>query len=292
MSLNHGSRIIANPKVQHVSGRKGIGIYQLRISIEFEIPNWPNEPNTAILRNMRSRMLAGPERGDPQLLGTAEAEASLTIQPNQHSQRLGLLFELNLTPQQLFALEEIRNGAGLYFTVHLFGETVGIHGTLPAHDDIHHHVTLSDWARVLRELEYADILVVGVTLPQVMQDSKVYQAVTLIRLANEDLHYGRYDAVVNRCRLALDSLHAAMTEKDIVNAAVDKFKTKRKTMTKLERELLIGEAVRHYTQLAHHVDDDDGNPEWYSRSDALMILGFAAAAVCSAASRAAAPAVV
>lgn len=292
MSLNHGSRIIANPKVQHVSGRKGIGIYQLRFSIEFGVPNWPEEQNTAVLRNVRLRILAGAERGDLQFLGMAEAEASLTIQPNQHSQQPSLLFDLNLTPQQMFALEEVRNGADLHFTINLFGETVGIHGTLPAHDDIHHRVTLSDWARVLRELNYADILVVGVTLPQVMQDSKVYPAVTFIRQANEDLHCGRYDAVVNRCRLALDSLHAAMAEKDMVNAAVEKFKTKRKTMTKLERELLIGEAVRHYTQPAHHVDDDDGNPEWYSRSDALMILGFAAAAVCSAVSRAAAPAVI
>ncbi|MEO6917624.1 MAG: hypothetical protein ABI171_01005 [Collimonas sp.] len=292
MSLNHGSRIIANPKVQYVSGKKGIGIYQLCFGIQFGIPSWPNESNTAILRNVRLRISAGAKHSDLHFLGMAETASSFTIQPNQHSQQQELLFELNLTPQQLFALDEIQNGAGLYFTVHLYGETVGMSGTLPAHDDINHHVTLSDWARVLHELNYADILVIGVALPRVMQDSKMYPAVTLIRQANEDLHSGRYDAVVTRCRLALDSVYAAMTEKESVNVAIEKFKTKKRTMTKFERELLIVEAARHYTQPAHHVDDDDGNPEWYSRSDALLILGVAAAAVCSAVSRAAAPAVI
>jgi hypothetical protein len=284
LSLSHGSRIIADTKVQSVSGRKGIGTYQLRFSVELVVPAWPNEPNTATLRNMRSRIFAGAGRGDVQYLGIAEAEAPLAIQPTQYSQQQGLLFDLDLTPQQLFALEEIRNGGDLYFVLHLMGETQGMHGALPAHDDIHYHVTLSDWARVLRELDYDDILVVGVVLPQVGPDSKVLQAVTLIRQAHGDLHFGRYDAVVNRCRHALDSIHIALGEKDAVNVAVEKFKNQRRMMTKLERELLIGEVARHYTQLAHHVDGQ-GEPEWYSRSDALFLLGFAAAAVCSAVNR-------
>lgn len=286
MSLSFGSRIIADPRVLYISGRRGIGIYQLRFSIEFRVPSWADEPNTALLRNLSAYVFSGEERsGDVQPLGNAQPEQQITLQPNQYSQTRTLIFDLNLSPEQVFSLEQIRNGGGIQFVVHIKGEAVGKRGGDPAEEKVNCAVTLSDWARILREFGYADIILLGVALPQVTADSKLHHAVTLVRQANEDLHFGRYDAVVNRCRLALDSLRSALDEKEDAVAAIEKFNSKRRSMNKLERELFVGEAVRHYTQLAHHVDDGAGEPEWYSQGDAYFALALSAASLCNAVNR-------
>ena len=95
---------------------------------------------------------------------------------------------------------------------------------------------------------------------------------------------GRYDSRIGRCRIALDTLETVVGYGSSVADVRQAFASKndREAMTKRARADLVRLAVRHYTPLAHHLDDN-GAPESFSRQDALFILSAAAGAIWGAA---------
>ena len=285
MSLNYCSRTVANTRVLGISGMPGIGVYQLRISVEFAIPNWEDIDDTAVITNLRGEVFAGATVGACRTVGFAEPEQPLILKPGKFVQQTNVMFFLNLSGQQLFALESVRNGGGLHLKLVLTGEANGTVDGMVTRDEVAVEITLSDWARVLKEIGYRDILVVGMELPTTTLGEKLKPARDQLLQAHDDLIGGRYDDVVARCRKALDSVQAILDEKELATAAVDKFlKGPRRQMSKLEREFVVGEAARNYAHLAHHVDQD-GEQEWYSRADATFLLALAIAVISSAGAR-------
>lgn len=281
MSLTYNSRIIADAQVQRIFGLRGIGCYQLRFSLDFNLPNWGPPHEKIVLSGLRSEIYVGAKRGEFKLLGYATPETPLSLETKEVPQKQSILFLLDLSEQQLFALESMRNGGSLDFRVTVSGEARGSNDRQWAREELRHEVTLSDWSRVLRELGYADVLVIGVELPIAESGHELRPAVELVRQAHGDLIGGRYDSVVARCRQALESVRTVLGQKKCIDAALEKFcKGHRKAMNKHEREMLIGEAARHYTHLAHHVDQD-GEQQWYSRGDATFLLTITAATICS-----------
>lgn len=284
MSFTYMSRTVADSRVIGTSGLGGIGIYRIRFSVQFSIPNWLNEHGEVVISNLRAEVHAGPIGGDFRILGSAAPEKPLFLEPGTHAREDTALFCLDLSESQLFALETQRNGGGLRFRLILSGRADGNRGRMEARDEITCEVTLSDWARILKEAAYRDILVFGIELPPTILGGQLTTARNLVAKAHQDLIAGQYDDVVSRCRKALDSVQATLGEKELTARVVERFQNARRSMTKLERELLVAEAVRNYCHPAHHVDDD-GEPEWYSRSDATFLLALASAVVCSAVGR-------
>jgi hypothetical protein len=221
------------------------------------------------------------------LLGMAHPESSIVIRPGPYSDKSSILFDLDLSPQQLFELEAMRGGGDLHFEIQVMGQTFGPNGAYPTRDDIYKHVTLSDWTSVLSAVGYADILVLGFEIPTGKDGPAAAAAAACLRQAQEDLLRGRYDAVVSQCRLALEGIHIALDEVNECSASASKYANSkdRKLMSKIERARFIGEAVRHFAHLAHH-PNSDGVQETFCRADAQAILACTVASIDSALSRA------
>lgn len=277
LSLNHGSQIIADVRVQALTGQAGIGVYQLRFSLLLVIPAAAKPESYAQLRNVRAKVLAGSEDGARKYLGLAVPEAVLSFSQRAHSQDERFLLDLTVTQEQLSALEDLRGGGGVHFELVLQGETEGQHGILRADDVVLWKANLSAWMSVLAELCVKDVVVVSVELPSYTASGKGRSAIDALRRAKEDMIAGNYDVVVSRCRLALESLRMEFGEAGDANA-LESFVKSRKAMSKRERLIMVIEAVRHYTHTAHHVDGE-GRMEWYSRADATFVLSIAAAAI-------------
>jgi hypothetical protein len=77
----------------------------------------------------------------------------------------------------------------------------------------------------------------------------------------------------------------ASGEANAGGASAAKYAKEKKLMTKYERTLFIGEAIRHFAHLAHH-PNSDGTQETFSRTDAQAILACTVAFVDGALSRA------
>jgi cation transport regulator ChaC len=99
---------------------------------------------------------------------------------------------------------------------------------------------------------------------------------------------GDYDIVVARCREAVESVQAALDDGESTEGAMTlyrKDKASRESMSLLQREQVILETVRHYANLAHHVDNK-GSAGRHGRADATFLLAPATSAVTRACARA------
>jgi hypothetical protein len=96
---------------------------------------------------------------------------------------------------------------------------------------------------------------------------------------------GHYSAAVADCRLAIESIWKAakLREKATDSRKLLANMGQQMTMTKRQRELALGEALRIFCHTAHHVGDDAA-PEEFGRVDAALAVGTTAALVSTFAS--------
>jgi hypothetical protein len=283
VSFSYNGYSVADIEVTGVFGRAGVGASLLCLSIAFHVPE------TALaevrLRNFQLRINVEGDAGKvPSFLGFAEPEVPLELATKNGQNPRRLIFELPLAEGQLFALEKMRGGDDLHLKLRFTALADGPTGVWPQQDEISFRLNLSEWAKVLKELQGPEYMVIGIPLPKSTQDHALAEAVGRIRRAHAHLVDGRFDAVVSECRLAIESASLATGEQTVISAAAKKMNATKREMTKLEREFALMEAVRHYTQLAHHVDER-GAAEYYSRDDANMLLATAAALVSSSLAR-------
>jgi hypothetical protein len=284
MSLTYFSRNVSDVAIRHVSGCKGVGIHQLRFSVEFQLPAWTEAQDIpTVCGNIRARILVARPGASPLALGWAIPESVVSLRPTIYSGQSQLLFDLDLTNAQLHAIEELRSGRDLQFDLQVTGDAQGPQGYTQIYDRISHRVDISDWSQVLRDIGHSDILVVGVELPTVEASSPLSAVSQCIRRAHDCLHKGLYDVAVGQCRQAFESLYMIEGIQKLATESVERFKTKKSGMSKIERERFMAEAVRHYTHLAHH--PDEGVVVEFGLGEATTVLALTIAALAGAVRR-------
>ncbi|MDR3368418.1 hypothetical protein [Rhodoferax sp.] len=283
MSFQYNSYSLADITVGSISGRGGVGIAQIYFGLSFSVIYNQKEPVT--VRDIRVKVeVASDGSGSVHFLGLAQTEIAWQFTTKAWSQTESNQFLLTLTDGQLFALEKLRNGLGLRFQLTVSAMAYGDHGPLLQNESKSHDINSLTWAKVLRDLGGDEYLTVAISLPRCEPDSALAPAVSLIKKAHKALLDGQYEFAVSNCRLAIDSARTACDEEIAVKEAVALFPSKKTSMTKLQRELLIEESARHYTHLAHHAGDG-GQFEIFSRDDALLLLSVSVGVISSCSRR-------
>ncbi len=283
MSISYQSFIIADFRYVGISGAVGIGCYRLRFSFEYTTP--AHEKDIYIFKNARAYVYASRAGKQAQFLGFAQPENALIVRVTKYSGKSTVMFEIDLDNYQMHAIEEIRQGQDLSFRLTIFGEVYGPGDPYSAIEDVNALVNQKEWARVLGEMEFADILLFEFVLPTQEGNEHLKEPIAQLVKARQQFIDGNYDLVISICRLALDSLTKVMKDKEKLAESIKLYRAKdQNPMTKEQRELLIREAVKVYTQLSHHVGDAGVVTE-YGRNDANFILASTAAVISRALSR-------
>lgn len=97
--------------------------------------------------------------------------------------------------------------------------------------------------------------------------------------AEEQYRNGDYSACVASCRTVIEELgHQKYEGKDWAIPLLKRLANDRNNMTKTDREAALWGALRHYTHLAHH-EDNEGSTSNHSRPEAQFVLTLAASFV-------------
>jgi len=281
MGIHYESLSIGSVRAEQLSGRQGIR----RVRVMF-LPRM--EPLAAAgeaiaIFGTRIWVSVAPEgEGRPIPLGSAEPETAWCdeTRDGQAFDR-HVMYRLILPSPQLLALEEMRHGRSLVFTLDVRGNSYGSHGVRALDDQLQLTANISDWSRVLKECGAADVLLVGVHLP-LGGVTHAHAALDLVRRANEHLSFGHYTAAVAECRRAIESLWKGANLADGARDARKRLSNMngQLSMTKRDRELALGEALRVLCHVAHHVGAD-AQPEVFGRLDAALAVSTTAALVSS-----------
>lgn len=276
MGLNYGGYDIARAHVSGTHGRVGLGVAQLCFSLGFDFHS--TKMGVFNVDNLHIDVIVGtPTVGSNSLfVGNAVAESPFfaTTQPHNEAR----LVRVTLSEGQILHLEKIRAGRDIEFELQLKMIAHGSHGSQPLFESVRVPLNSSTWARVLTELQGPEYLVLGVSLPRCEHDHPLRFAVERVRSAHALLVNGRYDSAIADCRLALDSIIQITDAAPILETALRTPSSQRETLSKTERELLLLNALRNYTHLAHHLGPN-GRPEYYSRDDAALTVSTTAALV-------------
>lgn len=276
MSLTVHQYHIADVRIERVLGERGFGIHALRFGVDFSITNQhPDDPSGMFIDCLRANVwIHAPKRGRL-LLGAGEFEKPFVLRRPNHSTTQSSLLRVTFGDVQLLTLEELRGGGGVIFEVEVIGLAHAPNDIYPIDQSVRVEVNLSDWVKVLESLGAADSIVVGVDIPLSVPAQMVH-AVECLKKARRALVVGEYDHAVASCRLALDSLKEASPILRELSKSV--WEGKGRDFSKSHRAAVLYNAVRNYSHLSHHVGRE-GQPEVFSRRDAVMVLTTAASLV-------------
>lgn len=285
MAITYGSLHIGDVRAEAVSAVPGVGVSRLQFTLAWSLHPIRVDKYTIFgtyihvsvaPRGITSALFLG--RAMPETAWTDESRSGAPF--TQH-----VMYHLPLHADQFLALEHIRQGQGLAFTLDLRGNSHGPQGIRPIDASLQLRVAVSEWASVLRDANASDILLVGVALPLTTKKRKLVTAIALVRRAHEFQLRGEYAAAIGECRRAIESVWKIGKLEEAARAARKMLSDNtlaRRSMSKKDRELALGEALINFTHPAHHVECS-GDAEIFSRQDAALAVATAAALVSSVA---------
>lgn len=284
MGISAGMETIAEVRVIGLSGTRGLGMHRLQFAFLIDIQATPGRE--VHVDTLRCAVSATPVPSQPAVpLGTAILETSWHTRTADYARHEGLSAYLDLSSTQLEALEELRAGGALHFRLDIAALVRSAErGVERGFQQLWHEVNLASWLRVLEDLGSFDALLLCVELPEIDQHAPLSSAVSEIRQAHRDLLAGRYDAAVGRARLVIDLIDRTVGTDQQRTELIKAFGTNRESraqMSKRARADFVRLAVRHYTHLAHHIDDS-GVVGSFGRHEALFVLTAAAATLWDA----------
>lgn len=302
IQLTFGSVDFAKLSVSSLQGIQMLGAYGLAFNIRADTLAWTQPEEAVTIESWVLNLFVTNVGGGVKLVGQGTSLYAQIIKTYSFPNDANTQLMVQLTAEQFALLEEARAGGNLTFKLDLKCHCSGNLGSDPAPGSnqlrpvytswalekricqtiIDYEVPIKEWQKVLKELNFLDLMVFPISFPSTLKNADLKPAQTMLRQAQDHFLHGRYDEMVSLSRKLMESIRDSLGQKPAIDTALQKFKNQKDSMTKSERSLMLQEAVRHYSHPAHHVDKATGNPEWYSRSDAMFILATSAAAFAEA----------
>ena len=276
-----GNRELAEVSIGAISLHRTIGGYDLAVVLVLNVNSDDDASRSATI--IGAQVSVGAGSVDPQRLGFARPEEPIVIAAKPHNWRANHSLYLNLHPNQLSALEELRGDENLTFDLQVKGTGSDEQGYEQyVQDSVQTQVPRSQWIDTLRSAGARDIMLLEVSLPLASASEDWSEVRTMLVRAEGQFRNGDYTGCIASCRTVIEELgHRVYGEGDWARTALDKLAAGRKAMTKDERESALCAIVRQYAHMAHHGPGEGGEAD-FSRPDAQWILRMTVATVAHA----------
>lgn len=270
--MSYQSAECARVKAGPISGSPAIGGSEIRFTLEWTVHQRPLPP--VVVGHTFAWVSVGTEvNGEFLALGRADPQTALCMESPTHPAReMGVMYRLQLPTPRLLALEQLRQGRELIFRIEVHGICSGEYGPRSLDETLTRRVNASEWADILKQAGFADVVLVGIHLSMSEGITSGATALSAAKQAHAQLQNGNYTAAVAECRAAIESLWQELRIEDVANAARQNLarRDSREAMVKIDRCMAIGEALRAYCHKAIH--PTDGLREEFGRSDAAMMV--------------------
>jgi len=240
-----------------IHGSLGVGAYWLLLSLE------PRLIASAVGESgIEIRQLKGLLRlPSGQILSVGHVDGGTKEVWYPYSDRMPLVM-FSLTPSQLQELERRRDGGDLALTLWIGGEASNAKTSESFTAQGELLILQQEWLRVLEEMKFQKTMLFEIPIPDDLDEGYAGR----FENAHKYLAVGDYKACVGVCRDMLDALRS---EKNSASLHKQAKAAKAGDRSLDQRMLVIEDAVREVTHLAHHVSD-----ERFTGEDARKILGM------------------
>lgn len=290
MSITAGSINVLTLRLLRVKGERAAEGYIVRFELEAARihPSHEDPPALAALANNRKNWrwespfawvsLAATKT----IIGRADLDKPLRVAAANGTVPIPFTLVLHASQSTMDAVEHERNGGDLALTLNVQGDVFDGGDWRAAGENLTETIDRSKWITMLEEAGYGTSLVLELPF-HIDFKTKASAIEDALRNSRRHLLAGNFREAIGECRVALDPI--VPDPNDVGTArAMRADPNQRENLTKDQRELLLVEALKDYTQLAHH-PTGDLRYQQYSRQDALMILGGTLGVLASYAER-------
>jgi len=276
MSFDFDSWKLASIGISRLRGESGAALHRLLVDAVFKLPAYPKEKTYTIIE-VRGEFSVKGEKGDQRYLGRMHpARASLVLETSAVATERDASFGVDLTRAAIEAIENMRMGRDLTFTIAFQGIAMGPSGLRQVNSQQDHVVNKGTWVEVLTQLDYKKLMLIEVPIPDPVQSPKLSKALVHLAEAQSAIIDGRYRDAVGRCRDVLESLSVALEDQDEKDPDVQALFENTRAMDKERRYRVVRRAMKVLSNPAHHADATADQSGW-DRLDALSVVTIAAA---------------
>ncbi len=276
LSLHHNG--VADFVVRGVTLRPAVGAFDLVLMAEVAASKpeamTGHQPVAHWLRIDGVEAHVQPRGGGRKRLTTLSPRATTRFEQRGGAFKEQIEFQAQLSPRQLLALEDERDGGALALTFQVCGVGGPLDdgvGRIGFCCDVFHTVAQSDWVAALTGAGAYGVVLVETSLPLSVGGEGDEDIGRRMHVAERAFHNGDYQKCVGDCRAIYDRLGLKWSPKG-------KLQQDDKAMTFSERTELLIASARFCTQLAHHDDGDGLGDHPYTRDEARLLLQVTAAA--------------
>jgi len=266
------SQIFAAWDASKLHGTRGLGFYQFIIPIEITTHNVPNAQKITVTNISGALRVQGVgSQSNPTLLGRlVQQGTNYPIATSEHIGNHQISFEIELDAKRIDAIEQIRLGENLTFSIELYATANRGELSQPLYQQPHQlTISQSDWIKVLENIGYRKTLLIEIPVPTGEANPALTEATKHLANAQKQMLHGHYREAVSACRDILESLNRS------INDEVEPVQTSKKKRDKRERFLAIRTALLELTHAAKHTDETTSLIEW-NLADARASISLAA----------------
>lgn len=266
------SQTFASWNIRTVHGNRGLGFYQLIFPIEVITQPIPEEKGIAVTNFSGTLHVQGiGSPSNPTILGRLiEHGEPRTIRTYPRSGNHHFSFEIDVDERRIEAIERIRLGGNLTFSLELFATALQGETSEQLHRQPYQlTVSQSDWIKLLENIGYRKTLLLEVSVPNGESNPALSESTKHLANAQKQMLHGHYREAIGACRDTLESLNLFLRN---FEAPISSEKRKR---DKQERFSVIRQSLFDLTHAAKHADEVTSQIEW-SLTDTRAAIGLTA----------------
>jgi hypothetical protein len=275
MSFAFDSTVLANLKVLGMQGERGLGLHRLILRVDISMPGRPPD-DTATISEITGILRVRDRNGVEHHLGRfLPKDGARIIHSSGIASQSEEFLAIELSRGALEAIETVRSGAGLSFSVILAGiASVKAGRRQVSHADLH-SVNQGTWIELLSQMGYEDTMLIEVPIPDKSSRPELRKALSYLEAARLAVLQNRNRDAVASCRDVLEALGATRGDLEDPVKDDDGGFGKRRAQGKEERYRGVLRSIFRLTHLAKHGDETAQNVTW-DRQDAIAVVSAVA----------------
>lgn len=260
-----GPYVFAELELKSIHGSPGLGFYRFFIRVGYTMHNKLSGQEVTVTNIGGALEVRGKDTAG-RFLGNVRRESPESpLMTYEHTNKGNLQFEIEMDVRRIEAIEHIRLGGDLNFTLKIYGvarsASDGRSRTVTAF--LQYRANQSTWIEVLDQMEYRRTMLLEIPILDEKVSPRFPEAAEHLHMAQTHLLRGHFRDSVGACRDVMESLSKALSDdkyqpEDVVKSW---FKATR-SMCKEERLRLIRRAVTVLTHPARHADEVSASIEW------------------------------
>ena len=273
-----GPNVFADLELKSIHGSPGLGFYRLIIRVDYTMHSKPPEQKVTVT-NIGGTMEVRGKDTSARFLGYLQREAPESpLVTYEQTNKRNFQVEIELDAKRIAAIEDIRLGGDLNFTLNIYGvarsASDGRSRTVTA--SLQYRANQSTWIEVLDQMKYRRTMLLEIPILDEKVSPRFPEAAEHLRTARTHLLSGHFRDSVGACRDVMESLSKALSDdKYQPDEEIKSWFKDMRSMGKEERLRLVRRAVTVLTHPARHADEVSASIEW-SPMDARAVIVMAA----------------